>query len=67
MDDSNQSEFTLSHRQSEAIWQELTSALSSVVVHVVPRTREKVVNLNRSSCRSRRFEFQAKEIAAPLE
>jgi hypothetical protein len=55
----SQFEFTLSHRQRqlEIIWQELTSALSSVVVHIVPWTREKAVILNRSSCRTRRFEL----------
>jgi hypothetical protein len=58
MDDrTSQFEFTLSDRQLEIIWQELTSALSSVVVRIVPWTREKAVILNRSSCRTRRFEL----------
>jgi hypothetical protein len=34
----SQFEFTLSDRQLEIIWQELTSALSSIAVHFVPWT-----------------------------
>ena len=62
-----QSFFTLSYRQLEINWQELTSALSSVIVRFIPRTREKGVTFNRSSCRPRRFELSTKEITAPLE
>jgi hypothetical protein len=64
----NRFEFTLSNRYLEITCQELTSTLSSVVVGILPRTREKNVILNRSTCRPRRFEFdQTKAIATPLE
>jgi hypothetical protein len=53
----SQFEFTLSDRQPEIIWQELTSAFPRVLVRFIPWTREKTVILDRSSCRSRRFEL----------
>jgi hypothetical protein len=54
MGSTSQFEFTLSDREPEIA---SSSALSIVVVRFLPRTREKAVILNRSSCRSRRFEL----------
>jgi hypothetical protein len=43
----DQFESTLSHRQLEITWQELTSALTNVVVRFVPWTRKRGTTLNR--------------------